>query len=148
MVLEERLHVCRNCGSYCPVVVTLDGKAVVKVEGDFEAPLYRGYTCPKGRMIPQQHHNPNRLLHSLKKLPDGRRVPISSEQLVEEIADRLSRIIDESGPQAVQGVRVLLTTQWRTQLPISNNYCLRLGSGSVGRKNRATVTWFQLVSGG
>lgn len=99
--MEERLHVCRNCGSYCPIVVTLDGKQVVRVDGDFEAPIYRGYTCPKGRMIPQQHHNPHRLLHSLKKLPDGRRVPISSEQLVEEIAERLKRIIDESGPQAV-----------------------------------------------
>lgn len=99
--MEQRLHVCRNCGSYCPVVVTLDGDTVLKVEGDFEAPLYRGYTCPKGRSIPLQHNNPNRLLHSLKKLPDGRRVPISSEQLVEEIAEKLKRIIDESGPQAV-----------------------------------------------
>ncbi|MEZ5736999.1 MAG: molybdopterin dinucleotide binding domain-containing protein [Novosphingobium sp.] len=99
--MENRLFVCRNCGSYCPIVVSLEGDRVLKVEGDFDAPLYRGYTCPKGRTIPQQHHNPERLLHSLKKLPDGSRVPISSEQLVEEIAERLSRIIEESGPQAV-----------------------------------------------
>jgi anaerobic selenocysteine-containing dehydrogenase len=82
-------------------MVTLDGERVVKVEGDFDAPLYRGYTCPKGRAIPTEHHNPRRLMHSLKRLPDGSRVPISSEQLVEEIAERLERIIDAHGPQSV-----------------------------------------------
>ncbi len=99
--MEKRTHVCRNCGSICPIIVTLDGERVIKVEGDFDAPLYRGYTCPKGRAIPAEHHNPRRLLHSLKRLPDGSRVPISSEQVVEEIAARLSRIIDAHGPQAV-----------------------------------------------
>jgi anaerobic selenocysteine-containing dehydrogenase len=99
--MEQRPFVCRNCGSICPIVVTLDGTRVVKVTGDYDAPLYRGYTCPKGRAIPQEHHNPRRLLHSLKRLPDGSRVPISSEQLVEEIAERIGRIIDAHGPQAV-----------------------------------------------
>ena len=99
--METKPFVCRNCGSLCPIIVTLDGSRVIKVEGDFEAPLYRGYTCPKGRMLPQEHHRTGRLLHSLKKLPDGSRVPISSEQLVEEISAKLSRILDASGPQAV-----------------------------------------------
>jgi anaerobic selenocysteine-containing dehydrogenase len=99
--MEQRAFVCRNCGSSCPIVVTLDGERVLKVEGDPQAPLYRGYTCPKGRAIPAEHHNPNRLLHSLKRLPDGRRVPISREDLVEEIADKLRMILDRHGPQAV-----------------------------------------------
>lgn len=99
--MEQRPFVCRNCGSLCPIMVTLDGDRVIKVEGDHDAPLYRGYTCPKGRAIPQEHHNPRRLLQSLKRLPDGRRVPISSEQLVEEISQRVGRIIDAHGPQAV-----------------------------------------------
>ena len=99
--MEKRPHVCRSCGSICPIMVTIDGDRVLKVEGDFDAPLYRGYTCPKGRAIPIEHHNPRRLTHSLKRLPDGSRVPISSEQLVEEIAGRLERIIDAHGPQSV-----------------------------------------------
>ncbi len=99
--MEQRPFVCRNCGSSCPILVTLDGGRVVRVEGDPQAPLYRGYTCPKGRAIPQEHHNPRRLLHSLKRLPDGRRVPISSEELVEKIAERLGRILDAHGPRAV-----------------------------------------------
>ncbi len=101
MAIEKKPFACRNCGSLCPIIVTIDDQRVLKVEGDHDAPLYRGYTCPKGRAIPQEHHRPDRLLHSLKRLPDGSRVPISSEQLVEEIAAKLSRIIDAHGPQSV-----------------------------------------------
>ncbi|MGO8711301.1 MAG: hypothetical protein ACLQUZ_04430 [Rhizomicrobium sp.] len=100
--MEKRTFVCRNCGSLCPILVTLDGDRVLKVEGDFDAPLYRGYSCPKGRVIPQEHHNPRRLLHSLKRLPDGSRAPISSEHLVEEIAERLCSLVHFVGKKNLQ----------------------------------------------
>lgn len=93
--------VCRNCPSMCPILVTIEDKVVVKVEGDPDAPIYQGFICPKGRVIPQQHARPNRLLHSLKRLPDGRRVPISSEDLVDEITERLSGVLRDHGPEAV-----------------------------------------------
>lgn len=99
--MEKHPFVCRNCVASCPISVTLDDGRVLKVEGDYSAPLYRGYTCPKARTIPRQHHDPHRLLHSLKRLPDGSRVPISSARLVEEIAGRLSGIIAAHGPQSV-----------------------------------------------
>ena len=99
--MEVKTSVCRNCGSMCPIVVTIHDGKVVKVGGDFDAPIYKGYSCPKGRAIAQQQANPNRLLHSLKRLPDGRRVRISSADLVEEIAGHLSRIIETHGPQSV-----------------------------------------------
>ena len=99
--MEKHPFVCRYCGACCPILVSLDDQRVVKVEGDFDVPIYRGYTCPKGRAIPRDHHNPRRLLHSLKRLPDGTHVPISSEQLVEEITEKLSSIIDNYGPTAV-----------------------------------------------
>jgi len=99
--VEVKPSVCRYCGALCPVLVTTDGGQVLRVEGDPDAPIYRGFICPKGRAIPQQHHAPDRLLHSLKRLPDGRRVPISSAQAIEEIAARLRRILDEHGPESV-----------------------------------------------
>ena len=99
--MEKKPFVCRNCGASCPIIVTLDGERVLKAEGDYDAPIYRGYICPKGRAIPAEHHRPDRLLHSLKRLPDGRHVPISSAQLVDEITARLARILDAHGPHAV-----------------------------------------------
>jgi anaerobic selenocysteine-containing dehydrogenase len=98
---EVRSSVCRNCGSFCPILVTIEGEQVLKVEGDPEAPIYEEFICPKGRDIPKQHHVPNRLLHPLKRLPDGSRTHITSEQAISEIAHKLRRIIDESGPEAI-----------------------------------------------
>src|SRR5581483_5893765 len=99
--MEVKTSICRNCAATCPILVTVDNGRVLKVEGDPDAPIYNGYACPKGLNIPKQHARPNRLLRSLKRLPDGRHVPISSDQLVEEVTAKLSRIIDESGPESV-----------------------------------------------
>jgi anaerobic selenocysteine-containing dehydrogenase len=99
--VQVKLSVCRNCGSFCPTLVTLDEGRVLSVDGDPDAPIYKGFICPKGRDIPRQHHLPGRLLHPLKRLQDGSRIAISSEQAVAEIADRLSIILAESGPESV-----------------------------------------------
>ena len=54
---------CRLCTALCPIVVTIEDGRAVAVHGDRDAPLFGGYTCPKGRAL--------RLLHSLRKRPDG-----------------------------------------------------------------------------
>src|SRR5206468_3796649 len=43
----------------------------------------------------------DRLLRSLKRLPNGERVQISNTQVVAEVAERVGRIIEEHGPQSV-----------------------------------------------
>ena len=40
-------------------VLIEDGRAVA-VHGDRDAPLFGGYTCPKGRALPEIHANPKR----------------------------------------------------------------------------------------
>jgi anaerobic selenocysteine-containing dehydrogenase len=92
---------CRLCTALCPVVVTIEDGRAVEVHGDRDAPLFGGYTCPKGRALPEIHASPERLLHSLKRRADGSHEPISSEQLVMEVADRLAEIVDRHGPNAV-----------------------------------------------
>ncbi|WP_234897740.1 hypothetical protein [Mycolicibacterium vanbaalenii] len=51
-----------------------DGK-LTKVTGDPDNPMFKGYTCTKGRALPQIHNNPARLLHSQKRQPDGTYAP-------------------------------------------------------------------------
>jgi len=92
---------CRLCTAMCPIVVTIEDGRAVEVHGDRDAPLFEGYTCPKGRALPEIHANPKRLLHSLRRRPDGSHEPISSHDAVNEIADRLRDIVDRHGPSAV-----------------------------------------------
>lgn len=60
MATEHRSF-CRICAAACGIVVTVEGETVVKVRGDAEHPVSRGYTCAKGRGIPAWHHGPDRL---------------------------------------------------------------------------------------
>jgi anaerobic selenocysteine-containing dehydrogenase len=85
----------------CPIVVTIEDGRAVEVHGDRDAPLFEGYTCPKGRALPEIHANPNRLLHSLRRSADGTHEQIGSEDAVAEIADRLRDVVDRYGPNSV-----------------------------------------------
>ena len=98
-----RPSTCRICSAYCPVLVTLDHGKVVKVEGNPKAPLYDGYTCPKGRALPAFHNRADRLLHSMKRQPDGSYTPIATDLAIAEIAERLKEIVAQHGPRSVAG---------------------------------------------
>ncbi|MBV9661673.1 MAG: molybdopterin-dependent oxidoreductase [Acidimicrobiales bacterium] len=79
-----------------------DGRAT-RVIGDRADPVYQGYSCVKGR---EQHHqltHPDRLLHSMKRGPDGGYSPIPVERAMDEIAEQLMRIRDDHGPRAIAG---------------------------------------------
>jgi len=92
---------CRLCVAHCPILATVEGGRVTKVVGDPENPLYGGYTCPKGRALPELHAHPGRLLHSLKRGADGAHAPIDSRRVVAEVADAVQRLLDRHGPRSV-----------------------------------------------
>jgi anaerobic selenocysteine-containing dehydrogenase len=98
---EIRPAICRLCSAHCPILVTIEDGRAVRVVGDPEAPLYDGYSCPKGRALPELHSHPGRLLHSLKRDAAGGFAPISSEGAIAEVAERVRAIVAESGPRAV-----------------------------------------------
>ena len=97
--------VCRFCHAGCAILVDIEHRngqdRAVRVRGDRENPVYRGFTCEKGRQLPEQHHHPDRLLHSMRKRSDGTHEPIASDAVIREIADRLRDIIDAHGPRSV-----------------------------------------------
>ena len=93
---------CRTCHQFCGVIVEVDddGRAV-SMTGDHENPLFQGFSCIKGRAAPQLHNSPDRLLHALKRQPDGSFEHIAVEQAMDEIAVVLRGMIDEHGPGSV-----------------------------------------------
>lgn len=97
--------VCRLCIAHCGVLATVEDdngrRKVTKVTGDPDNPLFKGYTCPKGRALPELHNHAGRLLHSQKRMPNGEFVPIASSEAAVEVADKIQAIVDEHGPRAV-----------------------------------------------
>jgi anaerobic selenocysteine-containing dehydrogenase len=98
---ETHPSFCRMCHSACPILVDVDDGVPVKVAGDPSSEIYHGYSCIKGRALPEMHTHPDRLLHSLKRQPDGSFAPIGAEVAMDEVALALKRILDESGPLAI-----------------------------------------------
>jgi anaerobic selenocysteine-containing dehydrogenase len=95
-VQRDELSYCRICAAACGIVVTVDGDRVVRVRGDDDHPVSRGYTCSKGRGLAAWHHSPRRL-----DRPRLRGRDVSWDELLEDLADRLGSIIEATGPDAV-----------------------------------------------
>lgn len=95
---EVRHSFCRFCHNGCPTLLEVEDGRVVGVTGDRNSPMWEGYTCVKGRAYAEQHYHPERLLQCQKRMPDGSYQPIASEQLLDEVADRLRRLLDRYGP--------------------------------------------------
>ncbi len=92
---------CRVCHASCPMEVDIDDNQVVAVRGVVDDPLFEGYTCIKGRALPDQFADPNRIVTPLHRRPDGTFAELSSADALDGIAAELRRIIDEHGPRAV-----------------------------------------------
>ncbi|MEM9177423.1 MAG: molybdopterin dinucleotide-binding protein, partial [Myxococcota bacterium] len=93
--------ICRFCHANCGILVDVEEGRAVRVKGDRENPAYHGFTCAKGRSLPDQLAHPDRLLVSRKRTRDGDYVPIASERAMDEIAARIQRIVDAHGPRSV-----------------------------------------------
>ena len=91
---------CRQCLVVCGLVVTVEGDEIVSVRGDPDHPVTHGYTCAKGRAMGAMHHAPDRLDRPLIRRGDEL-VPVSWDELLDDLAAGLSRVAEESGPDAV-----------------------------------------------
>jgi anaerobic selenocysteine-containing dehydrogenase len=88
------------------MVVSIDsGERIVSIKGDREHPLSRGYACSKGLQAADAYHGADRILRPLKRQPDGSFAEISLPQALDEIAEKLSSIIERDGGGAVAGFR-------------------------------------------
>ena len=88
---------CRCCAAGCGLVVTIEGEGhVLRAEGDRTHPVTRGYSCAKGRAIPERHHAEDRLLWPFV---DGRRV--SWDECLSDLGDRLDRVRTRHGAESI-----------------------------------------------
>ena len=99
--LQTKATFCRVCHASCPMEVDVVDNRVVAVRGVMDDPLFEGYTCIKGRQIPDQMSDPKRLRAPLRRRPDGTFEQATSSEALDEIAAELRRIIDTYGPRAV-----------------------------------------------
>ncbi|WP_185983897.1 molybdopterin-dependent oxidoreductase [Aureimonas mangrovi] len=96
---------CTLCRSRCGTINTVRGGKLVAVRNDPDHPTGKA-TCPKGRAAPEIVHSPERLLYPMRRThPKGAADPgwqrISWDEALGEIAGRLTRYAQETGPESV-----------------------------------------------
>ena len=93
---REQPSFCRICAAACGIIVSVDGDRIERVRGDLGHPVSRGYTCSKGRGLPEWHHDANRL-----DQPRVRGALTTWDHLLADLADALGGVSDQSGADAI-----------------------------------------------
>src|SRR5262245_61428564 len=91
---------CRVCHNMCAVLVDVDGRGrVTHVTGDPAGPLHGGYSCIKGRNVPEFMYGDERLWWSQARQPDGGLRPVSSLDAVDRVAETIAGLVRDHGPR-------------------------------------------------
>jgi anaerobic selenocysteine-containing dehydrogenase len=99
-----KTHCAKMDHGGCALLVGVKDNRIVKIKGDPEGFLNRGYVCPKGLVSPERLTHPDRLTHPLRRAGgrgEGKWTRISWDEALGEIADNFNRIKKESGARAV-----------------------------------------------
>ncbi len=91
---------CVLCVNGCGLDVEIEDNRIVRVRGNKEDPRSQGYTCRKALQMAYHQHNPDRLMHPLKKVGDSFE-RVSWEQAISEIAEKLNDVVHQHGPRSL-----------------------------------------------
>ena len=97
---EYRRTICNHCSVGCGVIAELQNGVWVGQEPDYESPINLGAHCPKGASVRDHGFGHLRVKFPMK-LANGTWKRLSWDQAINEIGDRLLKIREESGPDAV-----------------------------------------------
>jgi len=99
----SRTHCARMDHGGCGLWVGVRDNRIVKIKGDPEGYLNRGYVCPKGLASPERLTHPDRLTRPLRrkgKRGGGDWEPVDWDDALDEIAERLKAIRERDGARA------------------------------------------------
>jgi anaerobic selenocysteine-containing dehydrogenase len=99
--MTAHITYCRNCSATCGIEVTTEGERITNIRGVKEHPVSQGYFCIKGMATRDFHNGDDRMAASLRRTEGGAYETIDAEKAMDEIHERLSKIIAEHGPESV-----------------------------------------------
>ena len=103
MSVAQKIGICGLCGGTCPIQAQVEDNTILSVQKLEGHPALAGKLCVRGAALKQYVHHKDRIQHPMKRVGpkgSGRYEPISWEQAVEEIAQRLNQTREESGAKA------------------------------------------------
>lgn len=101
---EVKKSVCTMCGENCGVLVYVKNGKVVKISGNPDNPVTRGFICKRIASAIQWLYHPDQLKYPLKRVGnrgEGKWVRITHDEALDEIAEKLKLLKEKYGPHTV-----------------------------------------------
>jgi len=99
--MEIRRTTCnRDCPDACGILVETEGGRAVRLRGDPDHPVTRGFLCHRTNRFLERQYDPDRLRTPLRREGD-RFLPIGWEEALDRCAAAMRRFRDESGPASI-----------------------------------------------
>jgi len=101
MTREQKPTFCRICEPLCGMIATVDDGRLVSLRPDKDHPLSAGFACQKGIAFAEVVNDPDRVTAPLRRTVDGGFEPVSWDEAMTDIAERLTDIHRRHGSGAI-----------------------------------------------
>jgi len=102
--IQKKTACNRDCPDACGILATIDDGRIVRLQGDPDHPVTQGFLCHRTSRFLERQYDPARITSPLRRRGDGF-VPITWEDALAEIADKMLAVRAESGPAAMMYYR-------------------------------------------
>ncbi|WP_321325680.1 molybdopterin-dependent oxidoreductase [uncultured Parasphingorhabdus sp.] len=137
MAVETKRSFCRFCHASCAMIVEVEDNKVKSVRGDKEDHLFHGYTCIKGRQLPDMHNLPDRMITSKIRQPDGSFKDISTAEALKLAGEQMKKMVEEHGPHSI--AIYCGTNAFQNSAVLGTSYAFAQGIGSRNWYTSVTV---------
>lgn len=98
--MASEVTACILCSRNCGLKVDISDQKFIKIQGDEQHPISKGYICQKAARLDYYQNHDDRLGYPLKRQPDGTFTPLSWDLALQEIAEKLNAIKQNHGGNA------------------------------------------------
>ncbi|HTS61302.1 MAG TPA: molybdopterin-dependent oxidoreductase [Candidatus Acidoferrales bacterium] len=134
---EIRHSVCSlDCPDCCSVLVTVDNGRAIRLRGNPDHPITRGFLCGKVAQYLEREYHPDRLLFPQRRSGakgEGRFERMSWDDALDTVAGRLSAIAAEFGPESVLPYSYAGTMGFLNNAGMDRRFFHRLGASRLDR---------------
>jgi len=134
---ETRHSVCAlDCPDCCSLLVTVENGRGVKLRGDPEHPVTRGFLCGKVAQYLEREYSPARLLYPQRRIGakgEGVFERISWDEALDTIAERLKGVAAQFGPEAILPYSYAGTMGLLNGAGMDRRFFHRLGASRLDR---------------
>lgn len=102
--IQVKRSVCTMCGENCGVLVYVRNSKIVKISGNPDNPVSRGFTCKRIAHAVHWLYSPEQLMYPVKRVGErgeGKWTRIPYEEALDEIAGKLEDLKEKYGAQTV-----------------------------------------------